>query len=229
VAVLQIEPASLVSLNVGKPIAIAHGAKEMISGIYKHASDEAHQLELTGLSGDGQGDLVHHGGPDKAVCAYFAAHYPYWRTQLSTPISYGAFGENFTISEWTEAQLCIGDIIEAGELLLQVSQPRQPCYKLGVRHQMADLPVKVQKTGYTGFYFRVLREGKAQAGMKLRLKQRHHAGITIAEANRLMYVDKQDIKGLQKLLAVKELAQSWQEQLGSRLERLLAAQEGTRQ
>lgn len=216
----QLEAARLLSLNVGKPAALAHGAKEVISGIYKYASDASHTLTFTGLSGDGQGDTVHHGGPDKAVCAYFGARYPYWREILNQPFEYGAFGENFTLSGWTEEDLCIGDIVEAGEVLLQVSQPRQPCYKLGLRHGLPDLPAMVQSRGYTGFYFRVLKEGSVAAGTELRLKQRHPAGKTIAEANRLMYTDKEDIEGLRALLEVKELAQSWQDQLGSRLQRL---------
>ncbi len=222
----SLETADLVSLNVGKPIAVNHGTKEIMSGIFKQGSEEELRLEKTGLSGDGQADLVNHGGPDKAVCAYFEAHYDYWSEQLSIPLAYGAFGENFTISNWTEEELCIGDIIEAGELMLQVSQPRQPCFKLGIRHKAADLPIKVQQSGYTGFYFRVLKEGAIKAGAQLRLKERHSAGITIAEANRLMYVDKQDIAGLRKLLAVKELAESWQEPLASRLARLLTAEGG---
>ncbi|CAM4204326.1 MOSC domain-containing protein [Paenibacillus alkaliterrae] len=212
--------ACLVSLNVGEPAALLHGTKEVISGIFKHASQHAHSLSFTGLQGDGQGDTVHHGGPDKAVCAYFERHYPYWREKLQLPVEYGAFGENFTLSSWTEEDLCIGDIVEAGEVILQVSQPRQPCYKLGLRHQLPELPERVQKKGYTGFYFRVLREGTVKAGIGFSITQRHPAGKTIAEANRVMYIHKDDIRGIRELLEVKELAQSWKDQLESRLQRL---------
>ncbi|MBD2869774.1 MOSC domain-containing protein [Paenibacillus arenilitoris] len=212
--------ARIVSLNVGMPAAVAHGSKEVLTGIFKHASADAHALAFTGLAGDGQGDTVHHGGPDKAVCVYFERRYPYWKEQYRVPFEYGSFGENFTLSDWTEEDLCIGDVVEAGEALLQVSQPRQPCFKLGLRHGLPELPQHVQREGYTGFYFRVLREGEVKAGETLTLLERHPAGRTIAEANRVMYNDKNDVKGLRELLEVKELAASWQEQLGSRLARL---------
>jgi MOSC domain-containing protein YiiM len=216
----QIESASLVSLNVGKPIALAHGSKEVVSGIIKQPSAQPLALSFTGLEGDGQGDLVNHGGPDKAVCAYFEQRYPYWRSQFDNPFQFGAFGENFTLSEWTEDDLYIGDIVQAGEAVLQVSQPRQPCFKLGIRHQLPELPLQVQLTGYTGFYFRVLQEGRVKAGTPLSIAQRHPARITIAEANRVMYKDKEDQSGIIALLEVQELAASWQKQLGKRLDKL---------
>lgn len=212
--------ARLISLNIGKPAAIAHGSKEIFTGIFKTPSSNSHHLTLTGLQGDGQGDTVNHGGPDKAVCVYFEQRYPYWREQLASSVDYGAFGENFTLSHWTEDDLCIGDIIQAGEVILQVSQPRQPCFKLGLRHNLPELPVHVQKTGYTGFYFRVIKEGSIEAGTEFTITQRHPARKTISEANRIMYQDKQDLDGIRALLEVKELAASWQEQLGGRLTKL---------
>ncbi|WP_028610701.1 MOSC domain-containing protein [Paenibacillus harenae] len=216
----NLEPARLLSLNVGMPSAIAHGSKEVVTGIFKQPSAETHHIHATGLQGDGQGDTVHHGGPDKAVCVYFDKRYAYWKEHYPVPFDYGAFGENLTLSQWTEEDLCIGDIVEAGEVLLQVSQPRQPCYKLGLRHGLPDLPQHVQTQGFTGFYFRVLREGHLKKGAEFTLKQRHPAGKTIAEANRIMYADKNDMQGIHELLEVGELAMSWQEQLGGRLSRL---------
>lgn len=215
-----VETSSLISLNVGEPIAIAHGSKEVLSGIFKSASPLPHAISITGVQGDGQGDTVHHGGVDKAVCVYFEQRYSYWNSFFAQPFEYGAFGENFTLSNWTEDDLCIGDIVEAGNIVFQVSQPRQPCFKLGLRHQMPELPEHVQKRGYTGFYFRVLQEGVIRAGDSFAVTYKHPAGKTIAEANRLMYTDKEDITALQELLDVQELAKSWKDQLGSRLKRL---------
>jgi MOSC domain-containing protein YiiM len=217
----KVEAARLVSLNVGEPIAIAHGTKEVFSGIFKKSSLQAHFLSFTGLQGDGQGDTVHHGGPDKAVCAYFEQHYSHWRELYNSSFEYGAFGENFTLSDWSEDDLCIGDIVEVGEVRLQVSQPRQPCFKLGLRHHLPELPELVQKKGYTGFYFRVLREGIVSAGLEFHVTQSHPARKSIMEANRIMYIDKDDIQGIRELLAVQELAESWQDQLGGRLKKLL--------
>ncbi|OBZ17366.1 MOSC domain-containing protein [Bacillus sp. FJAT-26390] len=221
-----IAEASLVALNVGKPVPIAHGSKEILSGIFKKSSEMAHTLTFTGLNGDGQGDLVNHGGPDKAVCVYFEQRYSYWREQLEKPLEYGAFGENFTLSNWTEDDLCIGDIVAAGEVVLQVSQPRQPCFKLGLRHQQPELPGHVQRNGYTGFYFRVLQEGKIKAGTTFAITHKHPARKSIAEANRVMYIDKEDVQGIRELLEVEELAASWQQQLGKRLAKLMNEGQG---
>lgn len=222
----DLEAACLVSLNVGEPVTIAHGTKEVLSGIFKKSSQLPHLLTMTGLQGDGQGDTIHHGGPDKAVCVYFEKRYAYWNEQLEKPFEYGAFGENFTLSNWTEDDLCIGDIVQAGEVILQISQPRQPCYKLGLRHKQPELPEHVQRMGYTGFYFRVLQEGSIEAGTVFTITQRHPARKSITEANRLMYKDKEDLKGIRDLLDVQELAASWQEQLGNRLNRLLKEDQG---
>ncbi|MGG1636481.1 MOSC domain-containing protein [Paenibacillus sp. FSL K6-3182] len=216
----HIETAKLVSLNIGMPKSITHGSKEVLTGIYKQPSQATHALSTIGLEGDGQGDTIHHGGPDKAVCVYFEQRYAYWREKYEEPFDYGAFGENFTLSSWTEGDLCIGDIIQADDVILQVSQPRQPCYKLGLRHKLPELPGHVQREGYTGLYFRVLQEGHIQAGMTFEIKYKHPARKTVMEANRVMYRDKDDIKGIRELLDVKELAASWQEQLGARLTRL---------
>jgi MOSC domain-containing protein YiiM len=222
----QIETASLVSLNVGMPVSIAYGSKEILSGIFKQPTLTAHALTTTGLLGDGQGDTLHHGGPDKAVCVYFQERYSYWREHYEEPFDYGAFGENFTLSNWTEEDLCIGDIIQAGDVILQVSQPRQPCYKLGLRHKLPELPGHVQREGYTGLYFRVLQEGIIQAGMTFEITYKHPARKTVLEANRVMYRDKEDLKGISELLEVKELSASWQEQLGTRLNRLQLDHQG---
>ncbi|WP_138751186.1 MOSC domain-containing protein [Paenibacillus sinopodophylli] len=222
----QTGSARLLSLNVGEPVAIAHGSKQIQSGIFKSPSSSAHRLSITGIQGDGQGDLINHGGPDKAVCVYFEQRYDYWNEQFDQSFAFGAFGENFTLSEWTEDDLCIGDIIHAGDIIVQVSQPRQPCYKLGLRHSLPELPVRVQQQGFTGFYFRVLQEGTIAAGTPFIIASRHQARITIAEANRVMYKNKDDIEGIRKLLAVKELAASWQDQLGARLEKLLQDKQG---
>ncbi|MHA6484055.1 MOSC domain-containing protein [Paenibacillus sp. strain BS8-2] len=210
----------IVSLQVGMPSLIAHGSKEVLSGIFKHPTDDACYAGLTGIEGDGQGDPVNHGGPDKAICAYFAHRYAYWETTTGRTFKHGAFGENLTISEWTEETLCIGDIVESGNTVLQVSQPRQPCFKLGLRNDWPELPMLVRETGYSGFYFRVLQQGNLQQGMKLVIAERHPAALSIMEANRIMYHEKDNMQAIQRLLSVTELAQSWQEQLQGRLSKL---------
>ncbi|MFB9330410.1 MOSC domain-containing protein [Paenibacillus aurantiacus] len=213
----------LVSLNVALPVAVMHGSKEIQTGINKEPASERLFLTKNGLHGDGQGDLVHHGGEDKAVCVYSLEHFPYWESAWGRPVLPGAFGENFTAEGLTEEQLCIGDVVRIGSALVQVSQPRQPCFKLGLKHGLPELPVHVQETGYTGFYFRVLEEGEVGSGDTFMLERRDSAGITLQEANRVMHTDKKDAAGIAQVLNVAALSASWRETLSSRLAKLNAA------
>ena len=158
----------------------------------------------TNLAGDGQADLVHHGGPDKAVLAYGAAHYRAWRAELAEDLArlglaglpfelpFGGFGENLTVERWTEADVCVGDVHALGTALLQVTQPRGPCWKIARRWRVRDLPVRVQRTGRTGWYYRVLREGRVEAGKELRLLHRPHPEWTVAAVNAVRYQRKAD-------------------------------------
>lgn len=214
------ELGTLLSLNVSMLETVPFGNKEVVTGINKKPFDGSLDLSATGLTGDAQGDLVFHGGVDKAVCVYSAVHFPYWAEQWGRPVSAGDFGENFTVSALTEHSLCIGDVVAVGQALLQVSQPRQPCYKLGMKHGLPSLQLDVQETGFTGFYFRVLKEGAVAQGDLLTLRQRHEAGVSVAEANRVMHRDQRDRDGIVKLLGVPELSESWRHTLGKRLSRL---------
>lgn len=210
----------LVSLNVALPVAVMHGSREIQTGINKEPAAGRVFLTKTGLHGDGQGDLVHHGGEDKAVCVYSRDHFPYWEEAWGKQVRPGAFGENFTAEGLTEEKLCVGDVVRVGSALVQVSQPRQPCFKLGLKHGLPELPVRVQENGYTGFYFRVLEEGEVGAGDSFTLERRDPAGLTLREANRVMHTDKKDAAGIAKVLEVAALSASWRETLSSRLAKL---------
>lgn len=144
-------------------------------------------LGSTNLEGDRQADLKHHGGPDRAVLAYAAGHYPGWRAELYLEIPHGAFGENFTVAGMDEAAVCLGDVYEVGGAVVQVSQPRIPCWKIARRWQVKDLSARVQRSGRTGWYLRVLREGEVQAGDEMRLVDRPYPEWTIARANAALY------------------------------------------
>lgn len=170
-------------------------------------------LNRDGLSGDEQADLKNHGGPDKAVCVYPQEHYGYWTSRLNRTLSIAAFGENFTTKRLLEETVCIGDVFEVGGATLQVSQPRQPCFKLAARHDEPKLALWVQETGFTGFYFRCLNAGWVSVGEPLHLVHRNAKEITVAEANRLMHRDKDDVEGLERLLAVRELSLNWRRAL----------------
>jgi MOSC domain-containing protein YiiM len=177
------------------------------------------RLGVTNLSGDGQADLVHHGGPDKAILAYSADHYDGWRHELKmTDLAFGAFGENFTIARLTEANVCLGDIWQVGNAVLQISQPRQPCWKLARRWRIKTLALQVQESGRTGWYFRVLQEGIVATGMPLQQLERVHPDWTVERANHVMHSDKDNVNLAAALAAIPPLAASWKVTLTKRVE-----------
>jgi MOSC domain-containing protein YiiM len=150
------------------------------SGIFKEPVTHLVRVSAEGLEGDGQADLVNHAGPDKAVLAYSADHYPGWRDELGPPeLPFGAFGENLTVSGWDEARVCVGDIVRVGVVRMQVSQQRQPCWKLARRLERADMVRRVVETGRSGWYLRVLEEGEVAAGMEMVLLERPEGAVPI--------------------------------------------------
>ncbi|GGG20048.1 MOSC domain-containing protein [Paenibacillus aceti] len=212
------ENAKIISINIGKPIQVQYNNREVSTGIFKKSIDEPVFLTSLNFEGDGQADLVHHGGRDKAVCVYPYEHYPYWEQELGRALKYSAFGENLTTQGLLETEVCIGDIFQLGEAVVQVSQPRQPCFKLSVRYGAPDMPMKVQETGYTGFYFRVLQEGLVSKSDNLIRTSRHPKGISVSYANQIMHRDKNDREGIKKILEVEELSASWRKTFVKRLE-----------
>ncbi|GGA45800.1 MOSC domain-containing protein [Paenibacillus physcomitrellae] len=211
---------AVASLNVGKPQPLKANAKEVMSGFNKQATEEQLYLSATQLQGDGQGDTVHHGGADKAVCVYCFKHYPFWEEKLGLTFKPGAFGENVTLHDLTEEEVRIGDIFKWGEAVVQVSQPRQPCYKIAAFHGVPELTVYVEQTGYTGFYLRVLEPGTVSQKDCLTLLEQAPQGITVAYANYIKYRSKTDKEGLERVLAVEALSDSWRSSLTKRLEKL---------
>ena len=171
-----------------------------------------------GVAGDRQADLVNHGGSDKAVLAYSAEHYGHWRTHLNLPdMPHGGFGENLTIAGLDEGEVCIGDTWRAGPVTLQVTQPRQPCWKMSRRWQIADLAKQVIANGKSGWYLRVLSEGEIAAGAAMELVSRPHPAWTVARASELMHHRKDDLARAEELAALPGLSAAWRESLHARL------------
>lgn len=210
----------LSSIQVGQPItrdASSDNVKPWTTSIFKKSVTGPVQLKRTNLSGDAQADLRVHGGPDKAVCVYSVAHYAYWRDALGVAdLAFGAFGENFTIDNLDESGVCIGDSFRIGDVVVQVSQPRQPCWKLARRWQIKDLALQVQQTGFTGWYFRVLQEGTLEAGLTIQLENRPHPEWTVMQANQVMHHDKSNRSSAAALARVPELSESWRKTLNTR-------------
>ncbi|WP_191566260.1 MOSC domain-containing protein [Metabacillus idriensis] len=205
------------SINAGMPRAVLYNGKEIETGIYKEPVKNPLFLTKTNFEGDGQADLVNHGGIDKAVCVYSFDHYPYWEDALGMALNPGAFGENLTVSGMTEEDVCIGDIFQLGESIVEVSEPRQPCFKLAMKHQVKDLPVQFQNTMFTGFYFRVLEEGRVSYEDEMKCIHSQNDGVTIAFANQIKYHDKKNTKAIERILEVKALSDSWRKSFEKRL------------
>ena len=217
----------VISIQVGLPQALGvKGAfnpmdRPWTTGFFKSPVEEKIWLGSTNLVGDGQADLKNHGGVEKAVLAYAAEHYPIWREDLQLPdLLYGAFGENLTISGQTESSVCIGDTYNLGEAQIQISQPRQPCWKLSRRWQIRDLALQVQQNGRTGWYFRVLKEGDIEPNLPLILQDRPYPQWTVARANQIMH-QQNSKESAAELTACPLLASNWQQTLFRRAKKTL--------
>ncbi|PFR87964.1 MOSC domain-containing protein [Bacillus cereus] len=207
----------LLSLNIGLPKEVTYGGKVIHTGINKKQVKEPVYLSFVKFNGDGQADLVHHGGVDKAVCVYTGDHYPYWEKELNQDLVYGAFGENITVSGMREEDVCIGDMFELGQAIVQVTQPRQPCFKLAKKYNIPKLSLYFQETGYTGFYFRVLKEGWVSSVDTLKRLQSDPKGVSVAFANRIMHKEKQNVEGVKRILEVNALSSSWRKSFEKRI------------
>jgi MOSC domain-containing protein YiiM len=189
-----------------------------VSGIFKHGVTDKVWLGETGLQGDEVGDKKNHGGPEKAVFTYPTKHYDYWKQDLGLDsIGVGGMGENLAIMHMDEQSVCIGDTYQFGDAIIQASAPRRPCWRPARRHRIMDLALRIQKTGLTGWYFRVLKEGYVQGGVELELLERPHAQWSIAACNEVMYVKKDDLKLAKELAACEFLAANWKRTLNKRL------------
>ena len=202
---------TLLSIQVGRPRSRPHPDGEWLSSIYKHAVSAPVRLDPLNLEGDEQADLNVHGGPDKAVCVYSADHFAYWQEALGrSDLGAGAFGENFTVNGLDETTVCLGDVFAVGTVLVEVSQPRGPCWKLGRKWDRLDLPKLVLKAGKTGWYFRVRQPGQVAAGEDIRLVERPYARWTIVEVNRVGYSKTNEMAAARhELASCPALAESW--------------------
>jgi MOSC domain-containing protein YiiM len=191
------------------------------SGFFKYPIDGPVHVGKTNIDGDGQADLRVHGGPDKAILCYSADHYPYWKQTLGLiDFPFGAFGENLTIANLTEQNVCIGDVWSIGSVRLQVSQPRQPCWKLANRWRMKDLPFQVIANGKSGWYVRVMQEGSIQPGQEIIREERPIPDWSIARANHLMFHDPDNANDAHAMAEMNLLAESWRRHFTNRAAQL---------
>lgn len=196
------------------------GPRAVPSGIHKFPVASA-ELELTGFIGDKQGDLKRHGGIEKAVHQYCLDHYVHWREALgnldalSQP---GAFGENLAVAGMDEDGVCIGDHWALGDAVVQVSQARQPCWKLNARFGVPDMARRLQQSGRTGWYYRVLEPGRVSEGDHLRLLHRPNPLWPVSRLIKVFYTKTRDWQALEEISVLEGLSNSWQRLAARRLE-----------
>jgi MOSC domain-containing protein YiiM/ferredoxin-NADP reductase/predicted pyridoxine 5'-phosphate oxidase superfamily flavin-nucleotide-binding protein len=211
----------LKSVNVSLPKEVPHEGKAVATGIFKEPVEGRIMLQTLNLEGDGQADLWGHGGAFRAVYVYSFENYEYWANRLGRDdFAIGQFGENFTVEGMLDDEICIGDVFRIGEALVEVSQPRIPCYKLALKIGMEGFQNQFLKSGRVGFYFRVLEEGEVGAGDEIVLVKRDPEGMTVESVSNLLFFDTENLKATEKALYIAALAHGWK---GSFAERLTKA------
>jgi MOSC domain-containing protein YiiM len=200
---------TVTSIQIGSTAAHEYNGQQVPTACFKEPVAGPIHLGTLGLEGDQQADRVHHGGPDKAVLAYAAAHYPHWERFLGRAPGPAVLGENLTVAGVTEETVCIGDTYQLGSAVVQVSQPRVPCFKMNLRLNHAEVLKEIVRTGFSGFYLRVLQEGQVQNGDSFRLRSRPDGAPTIAFANRIFHHERGSQAALHRLLHAEGLAAQW--------------------
>ena len=204
----------IVSVNVGLPREVVWKGMTVQTAIFKEPVAGAVAIRELNLAGDQQADLTVHGGSEKAVYAYPAEHYEYWRKQLSdVSLSWGAFGENLTTGGLREDTLCIGDLLRVGSAVLQITQPRMPCYKLQLRFNRDDMIKRFLVSGRSGFYFSVTDPGNVGAGSRVEVLDRDPHSVTVADITSLYLGQRRDPELLQRAMNVTSLPKNWKTQL----------------
>jgi MOSC domain-containing protein YiiM len=210
----------ILSVSVGLPREVAWQGKVVTTGIFKEPVKGPVMLRALNLDGDGQADLTVHGGVTKAVYAYPSEHYAFWRTELpAVDLLWGMFGENLTTEGLLDDAVYIGDRFRVGETELMVTEPRMPCYKLGIKFGRADIIKRFLASRRSGFYFAVAREGMVSAGDALELIGREQQEISVADITRLYAFEKDDVKALRRAIEVDALPENWKGYFQRQLEK----------
>jgi MOSC domain-containing protein YiiM len=212
----------LVSVNVGRPRTVPYQGRDVATAIFKQPVTGPVHVGATNLADDRQADRRVHGGPDKAVYAYPLEHYAYWSAALQRrDLAFGFFGENLTLDGANEDEVWIGDTLRVGTALLQVSQPRTPCFKLALRTGVEDFPQRFAASGRTGFYLRVLDEGEVRAGDAVERLARDAASLAVRAVFELRHgpARGRDRAALQRAAALAALAPGWRRAFDEALSR----------
>src|SRR5437016_670347 len=213
----------ILSLNVGLPREVTWQGKLVTTGIFKEPVNGPVMLRTLNLDGDQQADLTVHGGVTKAVYAYPSEHYGYWRTELpGVDLARGMFGENFTTEGLLEEAVYIGDRFGISDAEVMVTEPRMPCYKLGLKFGRADIIKRFLASRRTGFYFAVVREGRVGAGDTIELIGREQQEISVADITRVYAFERNNVEALRRAIEVEALAGRWKGYFQHQLDKQLS-------
>jgi MOSC domain-containing protein YiiM len=213
--------AKLISLNVGLPREVNWKGRTATTGIFKEPVTGPVMLRTLNLDGDRQADLSVHGGVSKAVYAYPAEHYQFWKTELpEKKLPYGMFGENLTTEGLSESSVHVGDRFRVGAAEIMVTEPRLPCYKLGLKFDDPEILRRFLVSRRTGFYFAVIKEGMVEAGDPIMMLSRDENEISVADITRLYAFEKDDVNLLERVARLPALSESWRGYFVSHLEKL---------
>ncbi len=211
----------LISVNVGLPRVVMSNGDPVSTGIFKEPVAGRVMLRTLNLDGDRQADLSVHGGSSKAVYVYPSEHYDYWKHELpEMELSWGMFGENFTTTGLFESELNIGDKFHVGSAVVMVTQPRLPCYKLGLRFGRSDMIKRFLGSERTGFYFAVLQEGEVGVGDQIELSEGSKRSVRVSDITQLYTREKHNIGLLRRAIEVEALPESWRSYFQNRLQKL---------
>ena len=204
--------AKVISINIGLPRTVNFQGQAVTTGIFKESVKGRIKLRRLNLDGDKQADLTVHGGLDKALYAYPAEHYDYWKKRIpNMTLSWGMFGENLTTEGLLEDQVNVGDVFRIGSSEVVATQPRMPCYKLGVKFGRMDIIRQFMNSKLTGIYFRVLKEGAIGAGDEIELINRDMNNVTVKDIVRLV-TGQRNIATLRRAVHVEALAEGWRQE-----------------
>jgi MOSC domain-containing protein YiiM len=211
----------LISVNVGLPRIVRSNGEPVSTGIFKEPVAGRVVLRTLNLDGDRQADLSVHGGPSKAVYVYPSEHYDYWKRELpEMELPWGMFGENFTTTGLFESELNIGDKFRVGSAVVMVTEPRMPCYKLGIRFNRPDIIKRFLASGRTGFYFAVLQEGEVGVGDQIELIEGSKHSVRVSDIILLYTREKRNVGLLRRAIEVEALPESWKSYFRHCLEKL---------
>jgi len=209
----------IVSLNVGLPRLVMRDGEPVSTGIFKEPVAGRVMMRTLNLDGDRQADLSVHGGPEKAVYVYPSEHYSFWKLELpDTDLSWGMFGENLTIEGMLETETNIGDRFRIGSAEVMVTQPRMPCYKLGIRFGRTDIIKRFLISERSGFYVSVLKEGEVGVGDEFQLIEKNVSGVRVVDVTRLYSSEKGNVDLMRRAIATEALPNSWREYFLKRLQ-----------